>query len=288
MLNSAIIDVAIGLVLSFLAVSLAASAITEAISSALKWREKTLVTGIQALLNDPKFTGIARELNNHALVNPLANGKATSIRTLTHKPAYIDSEQFAVALYGTLCKGGTLPAGAAIAGIPDPQLKSAMEALWATAQQDADAFKKNIAIWFDNSMDRVSGWYKRRSQLVSFLVALAIAVLFNVNALYESAQIWKRPAVLAELPALHSQADLTTADASKIFEALEPAYLIGWVEGPMPNLSDWKSWYIAIVSWVLVASATLFGASFWFDLLQRLTHLKGTGLKPERSDKPPE
>jgi hypothetical protein len=35
--STVIIDVAIGLVLSFLAVSLAASAATEAISSAMKW-----------------------------------------------------------------------------------------------------------------------------------------------------------------------------------------------------------------------------------------------------------
>jgi len=48
MFISGIIDVAIGLTLSFLAVSLAASAITEAISSALKWREKTLLEGVKA------------------------------------------------------------------------------------------------------------------------------------------------------------------------------------------------------------------------------------------------
>lgn len=43
MFNSAIIDVAIGMVLSFLAVSLAASAITEAISLL---RERTLLKGV--------------------------------------------------------------------------------------------------------------------------------------------------------------------------------------------------------------------------------------------------
>jgi hypothetical protein len=58
-------------------------------------------------------------------------------------------------------------------------------------------FKHNIAIWFDNSMDRLSGWYKRRTQWVSFGVALTIAVIFNVNALYKSAQIWSRPSVIA-------------------------------------------------------------------------------------------
>lgn len=287
MFNSVIIDVAIGLVLSFLAVSLAASAITEAISSLLKLREKTLLKGVKDLLNDQNFTGIARDLYNHALVNPLASGNAKTIKELTHKPAYIDSRQFALALYGTLSNRDAPPAENVIGKIADPQLRTALQTLWDVSAKDVDTFKNNIAVWFDNSMDRVSGLYKRWTQLVSFIVALVIAVIFNVNALYESAQIWTRPSLIAELPALHSQVystapDSSGPDSSKIVQALEREYLIGWVDGPMPV--DKKSWYIAIVSWLLVASATLFGASFWFDILQRLTHLKGTGLKPERSE----
>jgi hypothetical protein len=307
MFNSAVIDVAIVMVLSFLAVSLAASAITEAFSSILKWRENYLEKGFKALLNfDPAKHPLALELYNHALISPLTSGTAKSFETMEHKPAYINSEQFAVAFYNTL--GGGSPTDV-IGKIQDPQLKAAIEALWATSSNDVNKFKKNIAIWFDNSMDRLSGWYKRWTQLVSFSVALVIAVFFNVNVLYESAQIWTRPGIIADLQTSHYKDDLanllrktnpktdpTAADASKkgpaaeedalkIFNVLEPAFLIGWVEGPEPH--DRRSWYMAIASWLLVAGATLFGASFWFDILQRVTHLKGTGLKPERSATPP-
>jgi hypothetical protein len=161
-----------------------------------------------------------------------------------------------------------------------------MESLWAISSKDVDAFKHNIAVWFDNSMDRVSGYYKRWTQWVSLLVALLIAVIFNVNALYEGAQIWTRPSVIADLATTHFQADMAAADAAKVFNALEPAFLIGWVKGPMPH--DPQSWFIALASWIIVAGASLFGASFWFDILQRVTHLKGTGLKPERSVTPPQ
>jgi hypothetical protein len=117
-----------------------------------------------------------------------------------------------------------------------------------------------------------------------FGVALAIAVIFNVNALYESAQIWSRPGVIADLTTSHFSDDRehASADAAKIFNALEPEYLIGWVKGPTPH--DFQSWFIAGASWVIVAAASLFGASFWFDILQRITHLQGTGLEPKRSD----
>jgi hypothetical protein len=77
------------MVISCLAVSLVASAITLVISSLMKLRETTLLKGVQDLLNDQDFSGIARDLYNHALVNPLASGTARVIEDLTHKPAYI-------------------------------------------------------------------------------------------------------------------------------------------------------------------------------------------------------
>src|SRR5437660_8395473 len=136
MFNSAIIDVAIVMVLSFLAVSLTASAITEAISSFLKWREQDLEKGFKALLNfDPAKHPLALELYNHALISPLASGTAKTFETMEHKPAYINSEQFAVAFYNTL--GGGSPTDV-IGKIQDPQLKAAIEALWATSSNDVD------------------------------------------------------------------------------------------------------------------------------------------------------
>jgi len=67
-------------------------------------RETTLLKGVQDLLNDQDFTGIARDLYNHALVNPLASGTAKTFEDLPHKPfpAYIDSRQFALAIYSKL------------------------------------------------------------------------------------------------------------------------------------------------------------------------------------------
>jgi hypothetical protein len=140
-------------------------------------------------------------------------------------------------------------------------------------------------------MDRLSGWYKKRTQWVSFLVALAIAFLFNVNVLYESAQIWTHPAAIADLATLHfdepsdaSHPENYAIMASKLYKALERDYLVGWVDGPSPKWSDRESWLIAASSWVIVAASALFGASFWFGILQRLTHIRGAGVKPGRSD----
>ncbi|HXZ14842.1 MAG TPA: hypothetical protein VEH77_02505 [Roseiarcus sp.] len=287
MFNSVIIDVAIGLTLSFLAVSLAASAVTEAISSALQWRQATLLQGVKDLLNDQDFKGLALQLYNHALVNPLASGAAATAQELTNKPAYIDSRGFALALCDTLSKnaGAGESPEAFIDKIQDPQLKNAMTALWTTSSKNVESFKHSVGEWFDASMDRLSGRYKRMTQLVSFIIALAIAALFNVNALYMSAQIWTHPTAMADIATLHvDQQAGQAADVSKILGALEPQYLVGWVKGPTPDSA--QTWFIALTSWLLVSAATLFGASFWFDVLQHIVQIRGTGLAPKRTPRP--
>src|ERR1700733_1243947 len=74
MFGSTILDVAIGLIFSFLAISLFTSALVEAINSLLQLRAVNLKSGIMALVNDPKFDDLAERLYQHALISPLGPG----------------------------------------------------------------------------------------------------------------------------------------------------------------------------------------------------------------------
>ena len=74
MFGSTILDVAIGLIFSFLAISLFTSATVEAINSLLQLRAVNLKSGIMALVNDRGFAGLAKDLYEHPLVSPLGPG----------------------------------------------------------------------------------------------------------------------------------------------------------------------------------------------------------------------
>jgi hypothetical protein len=89
MFNSTVLDVAVGLIFTFLALSLAVSTMVEAIASVLKWRSGTLLQGVKDLLNDQEFTDLARAVYNHALVDPRDDGKAATEKELRRKPTYI-------------------------------------------------------------------------------------------------------------------------------------------------------------------------------------------------------
>lgn len=50
-----------------------------------------------------------------------------------------------------------------------------------TAGDDSGKMQKLVEDWYNSSMDRVSGWYKRRSQWWVFVIGLVLSVLVNAN-----------------------------------------------------------------------------------------------------------
>jgi len=54
---------------------------------------------------------------------------------------------------------------------------------------DIKKFTTSIEGWFDDSMKRVSGWYKRQTQIVLFLIGIALAIIFNVDTIQLSGRL---------------------------------------------------------------------------------------------------
>src|SRR5260370_15194690 len=275
MLNSTVLEVAIGLVFCYCSVSLIVSSINEAIASLFRLRAGTLLDGIKSLLNDPGFAGLARDIYNHALVNPQGAGSAKSEKDLTNRPSYIPSKQFADALIDILQKEQQTSAEPeiAFAYVQDPQLRQLFGGMHARAAGDLDKFEAELATWFDNGMERVGGGYKRRSQLICFLIALVIGALFNIDSIHLFRTLWEHPALSAEMAAPATQ------DISNVVTGLK-ALPIGWENFP-PHFELSHDTLIRFFGWMITASSALFGAPFWFDLLQKLIQVRGTGKKPD-------
>jgi hypothetical protein len=300
MFNSTIVDVVAGLLFAFLAISLAASSINEAIASLLNSRGTALLTGIRKLLNDPNEDGLVLQIYNHALTHPQGNGMALTVGTVQGPlPAYMEPADFAAALVaGVLTLHGPAlaanvvvpaegdaapppppPIRDAIANIPDPQLKRTLEQLYARADGEITRFEAAVADWFDGAMDRVSGVYKRYTQLWAFLIALAIVVLLNIDAIHIAKVLWQQPSLAKGITVAPS--GNATDVLTQLSQLGQPLGWTGWPIGQyfterLPPLG----WANAIVGWLITALATLFGAPFWFDLLQRVTRLRGSGPAP--------
>ena len=280
MFGSTVLDVAAGLIFVFLAVSLASGALTEAVASLFKLRQRTLLSGIQALLNDEAMDGLARDLYKHALVNPLSSGreKKQGVWTTAPKPAAIAPSSFALALLAALKKRSTTPAetmGEILGRIDDEQLKQVLTQLWVRAKEDEERFVAEVGRWFDDAMERVGGWYKRYTQVIAFATALLVAGLLDADAIRIAQVLWKRPTLVAELGVKDGDArGSTAATAQNAIEQLDAAGLFGWTS---PMARDPRAVSSMVSGWLIVAGASLFGAPFWFDLLQRVGQVAGVG-----------
>src|SRR6185437_9940047 len=63
-----------------------------------------------------------------------------------------------------------------------PQAQQALIALIDAAGDDAAKARQNIEDWFNASMDRVSGWYKRRAQVFIFIIGFFVAISVNADS----------------------------------------------------------------------------------------------------------
>ena len=62
------------------------------------------------------------------------------------------------------------------------RVKTALISLVDAAGNDVSKARENIETWFNNGMDRVSGWYKRRSQIFIFVIGLVVTIGMNADS----------------------------------------------------------------------------------------------------------
>lgn len=69
-----------------------------------------------------------------------------------------------------------------------------METLQAESR-DEEELRKKVEVWFSDSMERVSGWYKRRTQALLLIWSLVVTVGLNADTLVDRKAFWNDPAL---------------------------------------------------------------------------------------------
>jgi hypothetical protein len=218
MFNTTILDVAIGVIFIYLLLSLLCSATSELIELILKKRATDLERGIRELLDPGSASGtsdIIKKVYNHPLVNGLYEGKydqsgiGSVLRYLkgTKLPSYIPARNFALALMDVVLPGTNAAAQSGASGatsststgseagalqlsalrdqlqrIDNKQVQEALTTLIDSAAGDVARVRANIEDWYNSSMDRVSGWYKRRSHMIILVLGFLVAVAVNADS----------------------------------------------------------------------------------------------------------
>lgn len=321
MLNYPAVDVAIGLVFLFFILALICSGINEAISSSLRWRAQDLERGVWELLRDPgkagaEATAALEGLKKHPLIQPMlypknkVGGKAAPTQhtesgrlktsSKTDFPSYLPSRTFAAALLGldeatVIAKGvdlrkGMRKLGDSIDAIPSKPVRDALRALLTSAQGDAVVFRHSVEQWYDDHMERVSGWYRRRIQKVLWVLAFVVAVTLNADALQIGKRLWVDPSQRAAI--VNQAQSATTKHPAKTLGSLPVP--LGWhLASARRDPQGFPIYEQPSMAWALIAKliglimttvAISFGAPFWFDTLSKLARLRNSGTPPVASD----
>jgi hypothetical protein len=109
---------------------------------------------------------------------------AAANQTLTEQIAVTPDGQLKVALQSVQAAlSQVTDMRTQIAAIGNNELRKTLLSLYDDASGNFDHFKANIENWFNENMDRVGGWYKRRAQEILLVLSLVLAVACNVNTI---------------------------------------------------------------------------------------------------------
>jgi hypothetical protein len=192
--------------------------------------------------------------------------------------------------------------------------------LASTAFGDVDQFRRSVETWYDDHMERVSGWYKRYTRWITALTGLVVVVGLNVqifafaDSLYTS-QALSRDVVSKAVAAKPCNEDAAACinDARKQLKSLEPTLNLGWnvvpdcqskvladestpeqskscsffekygITAPPGGGSDNWALVTVLVGYLLTVLALIPGSRFWYDLLNRFGSFRSSGPRPAPS-----
>jgi hypothetical protein len=287
MFDSPIVDVAIGLVVMFFLLALTSSSIVEAISGVLNVRGKQLETAIQQLVSDPEHT---LDVWNTSVFGALQAGTHTSVggsnraEKKSRAPAYVPARAFADATIEAISalKGAGASAAAVEQELPS-SLKRRLDALTNEVGTDLTGIKAGLERWYDETMQRTAGAFKRWSQIVLIVVALVLAIGLNASTTRVAATLWNdvtvRDAVVNAARNVGQNAPKTSGDLRNIGDSVSSIKSLHLPLG-------WKNWDSqagaigTVAGWLITALLVMLGAPFWYGLLTRLVSLRSTGVKP--------
>jgi hypothetical protein len=311
LLNSTVLDWAIGIIFVYLLLAVVCTTINEWIAGITSVRAKTLEKGIAQLLDKQPTSDTSKTFLDEFYDHPLVSGMFTPGKSgAAGHPSYLPSRTFATALMDLATKGiqGTITFEQLQNGVktmPSGSVQRALLALIQNSSGDLTRAQKNIEQWYDDSMQRVSGWYKRRTQYVTIAIAVVLTLATNADTIRFGHMLWVNPTLRSAMVEQAKSRTDTGKEAARsetveypkgsitpvhtkitnIDEEMKPLKpLLGWSEEDWNDLHDPSKLSSHLLGWILSIIAISLGSPFWFDTLNKLMNIRNAGKKPQTSD----
>lgn len=327
-----ILEVVIGLTFMYMLLSLVVTWINEWVAQILNMRGKRLKQAIQNLFfkdphaymknpeeflaEHPEYTPFVEKFYAHPVIKALGKEKVdrdVGLTTISRLPSYIPPSRVSKVVLDILFDENYFDKTNKelkdlIESVPHNETQVVLKTFFNAGATSVDELRDQIESWFNDAMDRLHGWYKRRVHLLSFVVGLLLAVGFNVDTFVVADTLWREPTLRTSIVRYveENQAGLEPTEDERMdipVEGIREAittlqWPIGWSETYSPKTSQMmqsagdvglneklgvvKGWSFKAVGWLLTALAASQGAPFWFDVLNQFTNLRASGDVPQK------
>lgn len=316
--NSTVLEVIIGVIFVYLLLSILCTSANEWVAALTRRRGEMLRKGIRQLLEkQPVQRGgdtdeFLQEFYKHPLIASLKHDK--------NHPAYIAPRTFVAVITDllTAAKPGSVEFADFENGakeLPDGDVKKSLLALVQRSNKNFESVQLAVEGWFNDAMDRVNGWYKRRTQLWTIIIALFLVLIANANtieivrkfsrdpvlrsAVVEEAKVRAqkpRPTISVEYKDEDDPTNPTITRHEGTQLSQNEMDLLGQTLGWRDNVfydatgNRWSSriWLERLIGWLLTLLAISLGAPFWFDILNKIVNIRFAGKSPVEGSKGPE
>ena len=258
----AILEVAIGLVMMWLILSVATMEIQNWLTQVMNVRAKFLEESLLEMFKGEQ-TLVDQFYNHPAIKELFQKDRKGNLK----KPTWIPSETFSRVAMELLVaaskqKASVAPGAVSFGAMADgvqqvkalnPELEELMDHLFPGLNQtDAVSFgfedvqeklkqyQENVETWFDHNMGKLSGWYKENAMTLAFFICLGLALIFNVDTINITQRLWREPTIRQALVAQADTYELEegVANITEVrgyFDSL--AMPLGWTSVPTGDTS---------------------------------------------------
>jgi hypothetical protein len=250
--------------------------------------------------------GLTAMLFDHPMIRAMMQPKQSPEATRSRVPPYVSAQMFAQVLVDTLVPREGEPltldqVRAAIERLDDSMpAKKALLTLVDQAKNDMTAFMASLEKWYDDQMDRVSGWYKRWAKRWIIVIAAVICIGANVDGYAIARTLYADPVLRTAAVSEVQQGQACDAPGQKpedqisCVRDLVNTQVVMWPKGCPGSLSacvaepghgdpGMTDWLLKLLGLALTVGAAAVGAPFWFEILNRLVNLRNTGKVPVSS-----
>ena len=311
-MNSAILDVAIGIVFFYASLSLACTTITEYISRRARLRAKKLEQGVAALLGTKGADSVMGDVVDRILTHPIVAPKG--LQDKRSRPTEIAPKAFAAAVFDIVSEGRATKTladlEASVHKLPDGAAKTALLTVIDAADDNLERAREIVAAWFDGGMKWVSGWYKRSVQLITRWSAVILVLALNADTTVLVQTLWTDQAVRESiagaadkaLPQAPAEVSSAAAPPNQFKElkrqaqdALHP-FPLGW-SFDADDIRTPRNWHLGgaarfwgvllkLLGFYITVVALAVGGPFWFDILKRMVNLRSEIKGPRPRQRP--